>query len=230
MVPFIYSPCTSSSISYSLLFPIRDVDEGEIVTRDFLPSQIRSPAMRQLRLAAFFPHLLDEEAFKKRYRRHSDGLRAQSEQYTTSTVKSPATFPPSQPLWNSPDDRPSPSNPVPVFCNIELVRAQFAKRAEFRIVTESTDAKILWLYEPLLSFLEIPESQILNQVPNEKCLTVKDLLVETVQRVCGRPKWLPPSYNLETELHEFVGDFLTRRESTNNNTWIVKPWNLGKNT
>ena len=48
-----------------------------------------------------------------------------------------------------------------------------------------------------------------------------------VDRV-GNVKWLQPTYNLSTELNEFVGDFITRSKNHNDNHWIIKPPNMAR--
>ncbi len=183
MIPFVFAP---TATSYSLLWPIHDVKSSEPVTRDFL-SNINSrasltPQAKQLRLSAFFPHLLNETTLQKRYERHVDSLRAQYSKYAQQQHHTLTThvsiFAPPQSLWPSERDLPSHAQPASVFCNIELVRNAFAKRAEFQITTDSSVAEVLWLYEPLASFLgEFPSAkQIVNQIPNEKCITLKDLV------------------------------------------------------
>ena len=62
----------------------------------------------------------------------------------------------------------------------------------------------------------------INQFPDEQVITVKDLLVTTCRRAGNQridpetlrasPKWLPVSYNLQTELAEFVSYFQHREE------------------
>jgi len=69
----------------------------------------------------------------------------------------------------------------------------------------------------------------INQFPLDSCITVKDLLAETVPSVWGRQvPWLPCTYNLETELAQFIVDHHNREEKKEDNIWIVKPWNLSR--
>ena len=42
------------------------------------------------------------------------------------------------------------------------------------------------------------------------------------------PKWLPITYNLKTELIEFVSCFQNRANYGLDNHWIIKPWNLAR--
>jgi tubulin--tyrosine ligase-like protein 12 len=62
----------------------------------------------------------------------------------------------------------------------------------------------------------------INQFPSEQCLTVKDLLPIVCRRAGsgkfdpenleGSPKWLPVSFNLNTEMDKFVSYFQHREE------------------
>ena len=61
----------------------------------------------------------------------------------------------------------------------------------------------------------------INQFPCEMVLTVKDLLAIVARRASKQPssdplslgpKWLPVTFNLETELPKFVSYFQTREK------------------
>ncbi len=68
----------------------------------------------------------------------------------------------------------------------------------------------------------------MNQFPNEQVLTFKHLLPVTVATYCGLPNWLPLTFNLETQLPEFIAEFRRRKENKEGNYWIVKPWNKAR--
>jgi tubulin--tyrosine ligase-like protein 12 len=71
-------------------------------------------------------------------------------------------------------------------------------------------------------------------------LTVKDLLAMISRRAAGdgcivdpvtlesKPKWLPTTFNLKTELPQFVSYFQHREAKGLDNHWICKPWNLAR--
>lgn len=44
----------------------------------------------------------------------------------------------------------------------------------------------------------------------------------------GTPEWLQPTYNLETQLTQFIGDYCVRKRDNLNNLWILKPWNMAR--
>lgn len=42
------------------------------------------------------------------------------------------------------------------------------------------------------------------------------------------PEWLQPTYNLETQLAQMIGDYLIRGRDGLDNLWILKPWNMAR--
>jgi tubulin--tyrosine ligase-like protein 12 len=44
----------------------------------------------------------------------------------------------------------------------------------------------------------------------------------------GLPEWLPPTYNLETQLSQLIGDYIVRKRDCLDNLWILKPWNMAR--
>uniref|UniRef100_A0A803K6H5 Tubulin tyrosine ligase-like 12 n=1 Tax=Xenopus tropicalis TaxID=8364 RepID=A0A803K6H5_XENTR len=68
---------------------------------------------------------------------------------------------------------------------------------------------------------------LLNQFPCENLLTVKDCLA-SVSRRAGGPRWLPQTFNLRTELPQFISYFKQREQRGDDNHWICKPWNLAR--
>uniref|UniRef100_UPI00358F3E27 tubulin--tyrosine ligase-like protein 12 n=1 Tax=Myxine glutinosa TaxID=7769 RepID=UPI00358F3E27 len=73
---------------------------------------------------------------------------------------------------------------------------------------------------------------MLSQFPAENLLTVKDCLAAMGRRAAKDnvkcASWLPITFNLRTELPQFVRFFLQRQRSGEDNHWICKPWNLAR--
>lgn len=44
----------------------------------------------------------------------------------------------------------------------------------------------------------------------------------------GLPEWIQPTYNLETQLAQMIGDYLVRERDGLDNLWILKPWNMAR--
>ena len=98
-------------------------------------------------------------------------------------------------------------------------------------------------------FSSLPPNCFINQFPGENVLTCKDLLATVSKNIAdgNTPKWLPETYNLLYELPRFVHRYKTLKAkyaymlvgvvmvitgfincSESDNTWIIKPWNLGR--
>lgn len=82
-----------------------------------------------------------------------------------------------------------------------------------------------FMCQPLIrSFSEKTPGKLCNQFPFEMVLTVKDLLAMISRRAAGdtciidrvtlesKPKWLPTTFNLKTELPQFVSYFQHREQ------------------
>lgn len=56
---------------------------------------------------------------------------------------------------------------------------------------------------------------MLNQFPCESIVTVKDCLAAVARRVKGgpAPDWLPETFNLQTELPQFIKHYQQRQET-----------------
>ncbi|KAG9342650.1 hypothetical protein JZ751_016087 [Albula glossodonta] len=71
---------------------------------------------------------------------------------------------------------------------------------------------------------------MLNQFPCETVVTVKDCLA-AVSRRGNRgqgAEWLPKTFNLQTELAQFISHYQQNEERGDDNHWICKPWNLAR--
>ena len=47
-------------------------------------------------------------------------------------------------------------------------------------------------------------------------------------QVYGAPAWIQSTYDMETEMAAFIGDYLVRQKEERNNLWIMKPWNMAR--
>lgn len=90
-------------------------------------------------------------------------------------------------------------------------------------------ADILFLTSEFKKFGHLKTNQYVNQFPNEMILIFKNLLPVTITNCYGPVSWLPTSFNLQTQLPEFIAYYKQlEKEKHGENYWIVKPWNAGR--
>ncbi|XP_050218847.1 uncharacterized protein LOC126669428 [Mercurialis annua] len=216
--PFLFMPegKMDTAVSYSILWPIQSVENGDECTRDFLFG-FGEDKQRSARLTAYFhtPQNYFIKEYEKFYRK------LQRKTSTSLPVKSFST----RRLCRI-DGRP-----LRVYTDMPPVE-EFLTRHEFIITTEPKDADIIWtgmqVDDETKKATGITDEQYVNQFPFEACLVMKHHLAETVQKAYGSPEWLQPTYNLETHLSPFIGDYLVRQRDGVNNLWILKPWNMAR--
>ncbi|XP_018576577.1 tubulin--tyrosine ligase-like protein 12 [Anoplophora glabripennis] len=212
IVPFYYS---DEQITYSLLFPIEDIDEADLIFRDFAEG-ITDPEKRSAFLLPWVP---------KSFRHYSIYPPMPGEDYFLSGhVKE------SLPVLSNFTNKESKETRcvLKVFTQYSLVK-EFLTDNKFKIVENEDEADILWLTEHFKDFETLSKSpeKFVSQFPFEYVLTVKDLLCITCRRK-NSVKWLPVTYNLLTEITNFVSYFQQRHDEGPDNYWIVKPCNLAR--
>ncbi|OAY66706.1 Tubulin--tyrosine ligase-like protein 12 [Ananas comosus] len=211
VAPFLYMPegKLASAVSFSILWPTRDVHCGEECTRDYLFG-IGEDKQRSARLTAWF-HTL-ENYFIQEFRKYKQQLESKS--FCPPTTKeAPAT----KSILPS-DGR---ALRLPQHYIFILLAA-----------TDPKDADIIWtslqVDQEVRNALGLNDHQYVNQFPFEACLVMKHHLAETIHKAQGSPEWLQPTYNLETQLSYLIGDYFVRKRDGLNNLWILKPWNMAR--
>ena len=212
MVPFIH---TKTQMTYSIIFPVKDLCSGNIVSRDFaegVPEHSRDAHLLPWTGRSFsninFDHI--EVGHDYFLGGHVEETLPVIENIKTG-VKKPK---------------------YKVFSEYSLTR-EFLTSDRFEIVHNEDDADILWLTKHFKMFRELDPTKFVNQFPFEYVITIKDLLCITCRRISGnsvrcQPPWLPITYNLKTELPQFISYYQHREEMGLNNHWIVKPFNLAR--
>eukprot|EP00850_Spirogloea_muscicola_P021034 SM000234S07894 [mRNA] locus=s234:175280:179850:+ [translate_table: standard] len=244
--PFMFFPdgTLKSAISYSLVWPIKNVQPQEECTRDFLPG-VGEEQQRSARLAAWFH--TPPDVFREAYHLH--------------TSKLAAARLPERPQSGSQTSRLSSQGggPMKVYSDLPFIHDSLS-RAEF-VLGKSRDhtdicilsANVLWMTKfltwdekvrPLCSLdclaVEDPAEsdivwasiqvddevrstahlrpgQLVNQFPYEACLVMKHHLASTVHQAYGQPNWMQPTYDLSTQLPALIGDYQLRQQSGQNN-------------
>jgi tubulin--tyrosine ligase-like protein 12 len=223
MVPFIFSRGNSATIPYSVIFPIKDISEGEIVTRDFVPKDLQNPLDRKAYLTAYPGRIADDEEI------------GTEEEFIAAY----------QALINEPhpDTKPVKSvnaiallkTPTTQNVNIKVfTTADFVKKnltlPHVTFTEELESADIIWTVQDFTEWEKLKPGQRVSQIPNESCLTYKNNLAKLISHTYGLVPWYPETYNLIDQLPAFVGDYLQRSHKVDDseNLWITKPWNYAR--
>lgn len=223
IIPFIH---VAEQITYSLLFPIKNVQEGDQITRDFAEGVQNN---RELILLPWQHQNFSEESFEQHEPDTSYFLHGRIEEtLAESSAIAPVI---------------DGNRPLKVFSDYEFVN-QYLTDPAFEVLGDdgkSNDADILWFTKHFKGFMELSRdfpNTFVNQFPFENVVTIKDLLAIVCRRSIKEhhdtesletfPSWLPTTYNLKTELKEFVSYFQNRETKGLDNHWIIKPWNLAR--
>ncbi|KAH6779152.1 tubulin-tyrosine ligase [Perilla frutescens var. hirtella] len=218
VAPFLYMPegNLESAVSYSILWPTKNVQRGDECTRDYLFG-IGEERQRSARLTAWF-HTPQNYFIREYEKFHTELL---SRRFSPVLTKASAT----NSLLHG--DR----NVLQVYTDVPQVE-EFLTRPEFAITSEPKDADIIWtsvqIDDEMKKAVGLNDQQYINQFPFEACIVMKHHLAETVQKAHGAPQWLQPTYNLETHLTQLIGDCCTRQRDGIDNLWILKPWNMAR--
>lgn len=223
VIPFIHA---TEQVAYSLLFPIQDVEESEQITRDYAEG---CTVDRQLALLPWRELDFSDESFEQEEPEEAYFLHGRIEE---SLADASAVVP----VIDG-------NRPLKVFSDYEFIN-QYLTDPSFEVLGEdgkSDEADILWFTKHFKGFDELNRNFpniFVNQFPFENVVTIKDLLAIVSRRSIQKhheeitlntyPSWLPTTYNLKTELREFVSYFQNRESKHLDNHWIIKPWNLAR--
>lgn len=224
-VPFYYM---AQRESYSVLYPVKDVACGEEATRNYA----EGPPCDALTQAAL---LLPWEPCDLT---HVDcNQKEPSEEFLRSGRKEESLPDMAVAFGPVPTDRK-----LKVFSEYRYVNEHLT-HPSFELTADEGEADIFWYNYHFKSYGELSREggwKRVNQFPFEHVLTVKDLLALVCRRdtqggptvdpttLSTLPAWLPTTYNLKTELPQFVSYFQQRQNRGLDNHWICKPWNLAR--
>ncbi|XP_023304838.2 tubulin--tyrosine ligase-like protein 12 [Lucilia cuprina] len=224
LVPFLH---LNSQTTYSLLFPIKDVECGDLVSRDYVEYVSKDAKERKALLLPWSHVDLTKESFLQ--------YEPSAEYFTSGHI--PETFASEDEMQEPQFDR---NEPLKVFTEYEMVEQHLTSPC-FTIVDNPESADILWLTTHYKKFAELSRetpNKFINQFPLEYIITIKDLLSITCRRAAVEhhnketletyPLWLPATYNLKTEVLQFASYYQNRAAKGLDNHWIIKPWNLAR--
>jgi tubulin--tyrosine ligase-like protein 12 len=117
--------------------------------------------------------------------------------------------------------------PIRVWSDSPLI-PEYLKRPEFAHVEKEDQADIIWLATSEFADWLRLGGRFISQLPGEACVCMKHELMRTVRKAFGQPAWLPETFDLTTELPEFVARFREREAAGRDNHWIVKPFNAAR--
>nr|CAI5838494.1 unnamed protein product [Callosobruchus analis] len=192
IVPFFFM---NDEITYSLLFPIKSIEEEDFLTRDY------AEGFEDISLT---PDLPGPDYFLQGHVKETLPILSKKEIAKKDVYK--------------------------VYTQYEMVRL-YLTDSRFILVDTEQDADILWYTQHFKDFEELSKNspeKFVNQFPFEYVITVKDLLCITCRRNQDSLRWLPTSYNLVTEVSNFVAYYYHRQKSGLENYWIIKPYNLAR--
>lgn len=218
VAPFMYMPdgTLQSAVSYSLLWPVKDVLQGEECTRDCLFG-FGEAKQRSARLTAWFH--TPKDYFEKVYR--DSQIKLKNARVKVDIVEAP----PTQSILMA-DNRA-----LTIYTDLPQV-LDTLKRPEFTFCDDPAIADILWtsiqIDDDLKKAVGLRDDQYVNQFPFEACIVMKHHLAKTIQQAFGAPSWFQATYDMETEMAAFIGDFIVREKEGKNNLWIMKPWNMAR--
>ncbi|XP_054262402.1 tubulin--tyrosine ligase-like protein 12 [Macrosteles quadrilineatus] len=235
IVPFLHIP---EGIAYSLLFPNEIVTKGDEVTRDYVEG-ITDEAYKRAHLLPWIHHSFRDVSFYQ--------TEPQEEYFISGRTNE--TLPNLNALvTKNTNGEATNLRPLKVFSQYIYVN-EYLTSPKFIVVAEEEDADILWLTSHFKKYKELSENcpfKFINQFPFECVITIKDLLAVICRRTStndtqdivttlgsrsvedAQPAWLPVTYNLSTELQQFISCFQHREDNRFDNHWICKPWNLAR--
>ncbi|KAG5899834.1 hypothetical protein JTB14_012305 [Gonioctena quinquepunctata] len=211
VVPFIY---LGDQITYSILFPIENIEEEDMIYRDFAEG-IVDEVRRATLLLPWLPKSFED----KNQSPEIPGEDYFLEGHMRETIPDLTKF----------SDKVVPRENLKVYTQYGLVREHLTDN-RFTLVENEDAADILWYTEHFRDFKSLGDTpeKFVNQFPFEYVLTVKDLLCITCRRKRSSERWCPLTYNLLTENGNFIGCFQRRVKQGLDNLWIVKPYNLAR--
>uniref|UniRef100_A0A3Q1ENU5 Tubulin tyrosine ligase-like family, member 12 n=1 Tax=Acanthochromis polyacanthus TaxID=80966 RepID=A0A3Q1ENU5_9TELE len=213
MAPFFY---IQGQLPYTVLWPLQDLQEGDEVTRDYTYGET-NPLVRRCRLLPWIPADLEGVS--------SSTAEPPDSYYETITRENKEQLPVEVQAFTVPNDKI-----LKVYSEMSQVTNNLT-HPRFQLTEEEEEADIIWGYNHIKDYRKLSEERphvMLNQFPCESIVTVKDCLAAVARRVKGgpAPDWLPETFNLQTELPQFIRNYQLRQQRGEDNQWICKPWNL----
>lgn len=216
MIPFFNC---ETQCAYSLLWPIDSVCPGDFITRDVLVGAL-DPEDRIAKLFALFPLDYEKEfqhvMYNRGEKKHLEASLTRDGEVLPTVV---SCLIPGEKQYK-------------IYTDLQLMKQTVTLEA-FEFVETQEEADVVWVTRHIKEYDAIAMSEkirVINQFPNEKVLTCKDLLYELCKRAnkdkC--PDWMADTYNMQTEFPELMREYQRRADAEESNLWICKPWNMAR--
>ncbi|KAH7460844.1 Tubulin--tyrosine ligase-like protein 12 [Phytophthora ramorum] len=246
MAPFYFG---NTQCAFSLVWTVQPVESGDFLSRDYFPDFAADAAMHTALLAALFYESGNAESpFAQEVQQIVD---ERKQQYTLDDARAKFHAIVSRDSETPPDPATTVSAPPlsTIVAGSELLRVRSdlqlvhdnLTHPRFALVSNQDEAQVVWPTRHLKDFPKYTTNenvQIINQFPNEKVLTCKDLLYEMCKLQNGgvQPEWLAETYNMTSEFPELIAQFIRRDLTAHENGddedeanhWICKPWNMAR--
>ena len=220
LAPFHHTPPDGGPcISFSIAWPLRRLEAGEELSRDYLAGCSSSCPRAALLACLFRGRSQGAQAAWLAWQAH------EAEEARLGAAPCGAAEP-ADDAWRQPE-----AAQLRVWTDIDWVSDEL-RRPDFKIVATPGEADLLWTKAPLdaavAARLGARPDSFLNQFPGEECLVFKHLLPRTARRAAGAtgPQgWLPQTFDAESEMLALIG---AHEAAAQPPLWIVKPWNSGR--
>jgi len=223
-IPFIYNN-GSENVEYSLFYPIKNINSGEVITRNKLPVDLKEHEKKAY-LLSYVDNPLEEKP--EDCKKLCEDVKAWKEEKVNNDfeIKTPDVV--------SPLGKPNEEIPkIKIYTDL-LSISFYLKDSHIEFVNDIKDADIIWIAGEVEQF---KNNQKLSRFPNQLCITNPLYLKLMLSKVYGHNNDIMcESYDMVTEMTEFVGSYLTnakmieeekknKKDKTieNNNFWILKP-------
>uniref|UniRef100_A0AAQ4RE03 Tubulin tyrosine ligase-like family, member 12 n=1 Tax=Gasterosteus aculeatus aculeatus TaxID=481459 RepID=A0AAQ4RE03_GASAC len=215
MAPFFY---VQGGLAYSVLWPLQNLQEGDEVSRDYTYEET-DPLVRRCRLLPWIP--TDLEGVSSVTTEPPDSY------FESIALETKEQLPVEIQPYTVAEDRI-----LKVYSDMSQVTNNLT-HPRFQLIEEKEAADIIWSYHHMKDYRKLSEERphvMLNQFPCESIVTVKDCLAAVARRAKGgsQPDWLPETFNLQSELPQFIKCYQQRQQRGEDNHWICKPWNLAR--
>jgi len=227
-IPFIFNN-GSENVEYSLFYPIKNISAGEAITRNRLPVELNEQEKKAY-LLSYVDNPL--EAMPK----ECDELCESVKEWKNKEVKN--DFEIKTPDVIDPIEKPTVEIPkIKIYTDL-LSISNYLKCDNIEFVNDVNEAEIIWISGEVEQF---KNNQKLSRFPNQLCVTNPLYLKLMLSKVYGNNNnILCESYDMTTEMTEFVGSYLINAKKIeeekknqkenpkiktieSNNFWILKP-------